>query len=305
MTVNTKVLAFNFLQASEDGYAIFTPEDVLIYCNDSYEDLYCFKNQAAIGKTFSELIYNAYEKNQGVRIEGTADTILEWIAIADSKRRKRTFRIFEVDMVDGRWMLFSEQVNEAGYLFVQTKNITRLKLLEQQLSSHVEELCELASYDSLTNLLNRRGLNKIFSGEVQSNQASLSQKGALIVLDVDDFKVINDTYGHSVGDSVLIHLAKVLKSLVRSHDLVGRIGGEEFVVYLVDTSIDLSKQIGERLVQTVAQTPIHIDGLEINITVSAGLCWRDNSPPFEELYREADSKLYKSKHSGKNMISFE
>jgi diguanylate cyclase (GGDEF)-like protein len=301
MTTDTKILAFNFLQTSEDGYAIFSPEDMLIYCNDTYEDLYCFKNQKAIGKTFTELIYNAYEKNQGVKIDGAADTILEWVAIADSKRRKREFRIFEVDMVDGRWMLFSEQVNESGYLFVQTKNITRLKVLEQQLNRHVEELCELASYDSLTNLLNRRGFNKIFSGI--SSQASAPQEGALIVLDVDDFKVINDTYGHSVGDSVLIQLAKILQSIVRPHDLVGRIGGEEFVVYLIDANIKLSQKIGERLVQTVAQTPINVEDFDIKITVSAGLCWRDNSPPFEELYREADTKLYKSKHSGKNMLS--
>ncbi len=301
VTIDTKALALNFLETSEDGYAIFSPDDVLIYCNDSYEDLYRYTNKSAIGKTFTELIQNAYEKNQGVKIEGTAETILEWVALAESKRRKREFRIFEVDLVDGRWMLFSEQVDKDGHLFVQAKNITRQKILEQQRNGHVEELCEVASYDSLTNLLNRRGFDKMFAA--LSSQSNDSQQGALVVLDVDDFKMINDTYGHAVGDNVLIELANLLKSLVRPHDLVGRIGGEEFVVYLTDSPSELASQIGKRLVQSIAQTPIILEELTMNITVSAGLCWRGKSASFEELYVDADTKLYKSKHSGKNKIS--
>lgn len=296
-----KALALSFLETSENGYAIFSPDDVLIYCNQSFEDLFCYRNKTAIGKKFIELVENAHEKNHGVKIESTTHGFDVSSELIGANRRKQDFRIFEVDLVDGRWMLFSEQVNDEDYLFVQCKSITRQKVLEQQLNGHVEELCEMASYDSLTNLLNRRGIDKMFAA--LASQPKESRQGALVVLDIDDFKVINDTYGHAVGDDVLIELGRLIKSFVRPHDLVGRIGGEEFVVYLTDSSAELASKIGQRLVESIAKTPIVLGNLQINVTVSAGLCWRDSLIPFDELYVDADTKLYKSKHSGKNKIT--
>jgi diguanylate cyclase (GGDEF)-like protein/PAS domain S-box-containing protein len=166
------------------------------------------------------------------------------------------------------------------------------ELLEKQ----SQELLEMATIDPLTGLLNRRELNnrsgRLFS-QAQRNKSSV----ALMIIDIDYFKNINDTYGHAFGDDVLQHLGKTLLKSHREHDVVARYGGEEFVLVLPDIDDANALNIAEKIRCDIETTKIN----GVNITVSIGVSInKDNKNEFDVLFKEADSALFKAKKNGRN-----
>jgi diguanylate cyclase (GGDEF)-like protein len=167
-----------------------------------------------------------------------------------------------------------------------------------------EELLEMATVDSLTGLLNRRELdNRASKALSQARRSKVSV--AVIVIDIDFFKKINDTYGHSFGDDTLKQLGNILLSRQREHDVVARFGGEEFVLILLDIDEKNAFKFAESLRVAIEETTIN----GINITVSIGISMNDNDNDdnnnydknqFEALFKEADTALYKAKGSGRN-----
>ncbi|MGK0250259.1 MAG: diguanylate cyclase (GGDEF)-like protein [Oleispira sp.] len=159
-----------------------------------------------------------------------------------------------------------------------------------------EELLEMATIDSLTGLLNRRELdNRASKALSQARRSKLSV--AVIVIDIDFFKKINDTYGHSFGDDTLKKLGKILLSRQRENDVVARFGGEEFVLILTDIDKKNAFKFAESLRITIEETKIN----GINITVSIGISLNhENANQFEALFKEADTALFKAKGSGRN-----
>ncbi|MFT4776563.1 MAG: diguanylate cyclase (GGDEF)-like protein [Oleispira sp.] len=159
-----------------------------------------------------------------------------------------------------------------------------------------EELLEMATVDSLTGLLNRRELDSRASKALsQARRSKLSV--AVIVIDIDFFKKINDTYGHSFGDDTLRKLGKILLSRQRENDVVARFGGEEFVLILMDIDKKNAFKFAESLRITIEETKIN----GINITVSIGISLNnEHSNQFEALFKEADTALFNAKDSGRN-----
>ncbi|MGK0405858.1 MAG: diguanylate cyclase (GGDEF)-like protein [Oleispira sp.] len=159
-----------------------------------------------------------------------------------------------------------------------------------------EELLEMVTVDSLTGLLNRRELdNRASKALSQARRSKLSV--AVIVIDIDFFKKINDTYGHSFGDETLKHLGKILLSRQRENDVVARFGGEEFVLILMDIDKKNAFNFAESLRMTIEETKIN----GINITVSIGISLNsEHANQFEALFKEADTALFKAKASGRN-----
>jgi diguanylate cyclase (GGDEF)-like protein len=159
-----------------------------------------------------------------------------------------------------------------------------------------EELLEMATVDSLTGLLNRRELdNRASKALSQARRSKLSV--AVIVIDIDFFKTINDTYGHSFGDDTLRKLGEILLSRQRENDVVARFGGEEFVLILMDIDKKNAFKFAESLRITIEETKIN----GINITVSIGISLNnEHSNQFEALFKEADTALFKAKGSGRN-----
>lgn len=293
----------NFIYESKDAYAVFSPDDKVIYCNDTLEDLFCFSQNEAIGKTFSELIINAYKQKQGIALNTNETSIEQWINQAQEKRRKRCSRMFEIDLVDGRWMLVTEQTDANGYVFLQAKNITRQKILETQLHDNLSKLNDIAMTDELTLIANRRSFIKSVNNLLSNDKKILPY--ALIAIDIDDFKAINDNFGHSVGDIVLKEVAKTLQQAIRPYDFVGRIGGEEFAIFLHDLDYETSKTVANRFVKCIFDTLIAHKSIEIRTSISAGLIWSDLKRSFESLYEKADEQLYEAKATGKNRLCSE
>nr|WP_089218589.1 GGDEF domain-containing protein [Sphingomonas laterariae] len=158
----------------------------------------------------------------------------------------------------------------------------------------------LADYDPLTNLRNRRAFLDA-GGAALDRSLDAGQSAAVMMLDLDHFKSINDQYGHRAGDEVLAAFASTLKNLVRAQDVVGRLGGEEFAVVLPDCTLVDAGAIAERINSALRSGPVGLeDGRSIQTTVSIGVHVERSEPNLENALGLADAALYHAKHNGRN-----
>jgi len=160
-----------------------------------------------------------------------------------------------------------------------------------------------AMNDGLTGLLNHKAFLNRFKEEL-SRSNRFNQDLGLIVLDLDKFKSINDTYGHLYGDFVLQEVSKIISSNVRTIDVVGRYGGEEFSVLLVNTNIEECRPMAQRMVDKIAQNTFLKDGIASNITISAGMAgFPSHSDQIKGLIELADKAMYTTKANGGNGVT--
>jgi diguanylate cyclase (GGDEF)-like protein len=157
--------------------------------------------------------------------------------------------------------------------------------------------------DALTQAYNRRYLDSIASEQLTLNQRR-GVNTALLMIDVDYFKAVNDAHGHSVGDVVLKHVVARIRACIRHGDVIARYGGEEFVVILTDIAAPRAVQVGEAICQEISNSPLYLDsGKLLSVTVSIGVA----RSPFDgktlpQLCLRADRRLYKAKQSGRNRV---
>lgn len=190
--------------------------------------------------------------------------------------------------------------------FVMTYFLLRTNRLRKQANEKLNQLnsklFELATTDSMTGLSNRRHFLKSAQKELLRQQRN-QFKTALLMIDIDYFKNVNDSYGHTAGDTVIKSVANHLKNNMRSYDLVGRFGGEEYVMMLVDCDIDLANEIAQRLCNQVAKQTIQYQKLNISITISIGLSQlNEEDVQIEQAIVRADKALYQAKHQGRNQV---
>lgn len=173
----------------------------------------------------------------------------------------------------------------------------RIKQLEQEL----DQVSELIQQDQLTGALNRRGLDEAFQREAA--RAELTQSPLCVaLLDIDNFKSLNDTLGHQAGDRALIRLSAVIKAALRPSDAVARYGGEEFIIVFPDTDLDAAASIVERLQRDLTKEFFLHDNERILVTFSAGVALRAPEESQEYVVGRADQAMYKAKKSGKNRV---
>jgi diguanylate cyclase len=162
-------------------------------------------------------------------------------------------------------------------------------------------MSELVREDQLTGSLNRRGLDDVFEREM----ARADRRGTplcIAILDLDDFKRLNDTYGHIAGDSALKHLVKIVKDTLRSMDVIARFGGEEFLILLPETSIEAASLTMTRLQRDLTRHFFMHDNEKVLITFSAGVALRRPHEDQNELVKRADKAMYQAKQTGKNRV---
>lgn len=172
-------------------------------------------------------------------------------------------------------------------------------LRHQQLKLANAQLDILASTDWLTDCLNRRAFT---AGATSLLATPTSQSGSLLVVDADHFKLINDRFGHEAGDVALQKLATALRAAVRKQDLVGRLGGEEFAVFLCDADYEMAVAAAERIRMGVAAIDFAPEGIACAISVSIGGATAVGDSKFADLFRVADKQLYGAKSAGRNRI---
>lgn len=170
-----------------------------------------------------------------------------------------------------------------------------------ELESRLEQMSELVREDQLTGSLNRRGLDDAFDREM-ARSARRRSPLCIALLDLDDFKRLNDTYGHSAGDQVLIHLVRVIKDTLRSMDVIARFGGEEFILVLPETPLDEAVQTVTRVQRELTKQIFMYDNQRLLITFSAGVALRAPNEDQQAMVKRADEALYKAKRAGKNRV---
>jgi diguanylate cyclase len=174
---------------------------------------------------------------------------------------------------------------------------SRIHELEKQL----EEMSELVREDQLTGSLNRRGLDDVFEREFARAERRNSPL-CIALLDLDDFKKLNDTYGHTTGDEALIHLVRVVKDTLRTMDVIGRFGGEEFLIVLPDTSLEEAAQTVTRVQRELTKRIFMYNNEKLLMTFSAGVALRQPGEDQTTMIQRADAALYKAKRAGKNRV---
>lgn len=194
--------------------------------------------------------------------------------------------IYEIDKLSSN---FNNLVKE---LDIRTNNL----IIEETKRIYHEKL---ANTDSLTGAYNRRYLNEFSITYLKINQREKSDL-SLLMIDLDDFKIINDTYGHKVGDEVIQSLVNISKILLRENDLIIRFGGDEFLILLPNTNIENAKLVALKLIDSIS---IYNKNKEISFTVSIGSSqFNENDKSIENMIKRADESLYEAKKMGKNCI---
>ncbi len=170
-----------------------------------------------------------------------------------------------------------------------------------QLQGRNDLLARLAAFDELTRLYNRRSFLEALTSTLERAEQRATPL-AVLLLDIDHFKLINDTYGHHVGDAALRELALRLAAPLRQNDIIGRYGGEEFSVLVHNITYEQAQIVADRLRKSVGSTPLAVEGRLISVTTSVGLAWTAgrSAPTGEQLLRCADSALYEAKRNGRN-----
>lgn len=165
------------------------------------------------------------------------------------------------------------------------------------------ELMDVASTDPLTACLNRRAFTALVDGYLDRlEQREKEARGALLVLDVDHFKAVNDTFGHDLGDEALKLIAGAIKASVREIDLVARLGGEEFGVFLPGLDPPRTNIVADRIRAAVGDAEFAPSGQPHKLTVSVGGATFDRRATFSDLYRQADQRLYAAKRAGRDRV---
>lgn len=172
----------------------------------------------------------------------------------------------------------------------------------RQLAIAHDDLMVLATTDGLTSCLTRRAFVTLVDGYLERVKREPYSFGALLVIDVDHFKSVNDRFGHEKGDEALRSIAGAIRSNLREIDLVGRMGGEEFGVFLPGVAPSVTRSIAERIRTAVNAVPFRPEGEPCHLSVSVGGATFDRFTTFTDLFRQADQRLYEAKGRGRDRV---
>ena len=279
------------LQKLGAGVIAVNMENDIVFINDAAAKMYGYQNASSFSATADELIL----KSESACSDAILNKLREMKMIGGNLSFEITTRQNEYKVKNILVETHVVDVFGGNRLAIFClADITNNKLLEK-------ELLHLSETDPLTGLSNRR------SGEQRTELLLLSKKaGMFCILDADHFKTINDTYGHSVGDKVLVAISKCLKKAFRELDIIMRMGGDEFSVFAVNIDTEEKARIClDRLVEEIRKTEVpELQGTSFSVSIGAVLCHPESGKVLDEYFKMADSVLYKSKEIRNNHYEF-
>ena len=215
-----------------------------------------------------------------------------------------TFALDTYSFTTGKWRWGSDPTNNFIFpLLIAPPFLFVLLNKMRQLAIAHHELFALATTDSLTSLLNRRAFTEMVDRYLErAEEAARPSSGALLAIDVDHFKAINDNFGHDMGDEALKLIADTISAAVRETDLVGRMGGEEFCVFLPGQPPERIRIVAERIRSAINEAVFFARGRRHCLSVSVGGVVFEHGTTFSDLYRGADERLYYAKRMGRNRV---
>lgn len=300
-TESTLPIATDILDILPNPVLVKNEKLEYVFINTAFENLFAVKRENVIGRLDAELFPNRQvsQCNGGdlrVLESGAIDEATETVFDSAGNTRETITRKNRLTTDDGQLYLVG--------IMHDVTDITRaniaLKASEVKLQEHAQKLAELASTDSLTGCANRRALSRD-ADTILMNQFSSS---ALLLVDLDNFKSINDLHGHEAGDTTLQHFAELVRQQLGQQDLFARIGGEEFVLLLVGATTDEALDKAECIRKQVAAADVKIDDRYLRYTVSIGVEFKPKgvSTQLESLLSSADKRLYQAKNQGRNRV---
>jgi diguanylate cyclase (GGDEF)-like protein/PAS domain S-box-containing protein len=221
-----------------------------------------------------------------------------WLHRPDIDQAAEKRATVEVESATGRtleidWLPIEHDGQRLGRVWL-LRDVSERKERERRLT-------ELAATDPLTGLPNRRSFLACLDTVLMDVQREPTRNSALLMIDIDHFKRVNDIHGHQIGDQVLRHAAQLIRSSLRQHDRAGRLGGEEFAVLLDDVDVETALVLAERLRSKLETNPATTDAGAVAVTISLGLSIVHGEDPARVL-GEADAALYRAKRSGRNRV---
>lgn len=285
----------NIYDSIIDPFVILDRNFKIIKVNNAYASL---KNKSA-----EELINRTCYRE----LEGR-DTVCDGCVIEKTfKTGDPSVKEKKIILSDGKeiWLelytypLYDEN-NQITHVIEYTRDITDKKRVEEQRKRMIEELERISRTDSLTGLFNRRALLELLEYNLKRSHRYKTPL-SVVLSDIDKFKSINDRFGHPVGDEIIKKVGRLIKDTLRASDLMGRYGGDEFLLILSDTSLEGAMELSERIRRIIEKSEIRInETLNIRVTLSLGVFECTNMRDVEEIIRLVDQALYASKKAGRN-----
>ncbi|MCL2815271.1 MAG: GGDEF domain-containing protein [Oscillospiraceae bacterium] len=281
---NEKTASGIVLKIMEDAMIILDSEWRFLCCNESANKL--FSSLASLPK--AESIKNSRDWPRELE---EVDKLTEIIFETEregaygpvSTYRANMNKIMDAKGMQLGWYIMIHDITEMNFLINQLKN--------------------LATTDSLTGVANRRSFLEKVEREIEMSMPDrLNTSNALIMYDIDDFKKVNDTYGHAAGDRVLCEVVEVIKKQLRSYDIIARYGGEEFVIFMPSSKDGSLNKIATRLCKAIEKHEIYYNGTRIPVTASFGAVQMPPGAQYEEAMLAVDEAMYEAKHNGKNQV---
>jgi diguanylate cyclase (GGDEF)-like protein len=297
-------LIIDAIESIPDAFGLFDAEDKLILCNQAYVKTFTlFDSFAEIkGTSFEDLVRSSLKFKGEVidpNFEGDEEA---WVARRAYHHRNPSDQGLVLQFASGKWLQVMERKTQSGGIVGIRTDVTSIKEAQNNIEKY-------AFYDSLTNLANRRlMLEKLeFARKAVVNNRGMC---SVLIIDIDHFKMVNDTRGHDFGDKVLIAFAERMVKTIRKTDVASRLGGDEFLVLLNDLSASYPSALKEvhaivdHLHKKLSE-PYIIDNKSYSITPSIGATFFSGTTnTINDLLKEADLALYEAKKSGRNTIQF-
>src|SRR3990170_778461 len=285
-----KAYADNIVKSVQSGLVVVTSDFNVFRVNPAFSSMFSLKAEEVEGRRIDDILPFA-DLKEAIRDAFRNGNESEDNVLETSSQGNRYFRI-SVSMIKP-----SESQETEGQALLVIEDITERKLTE-------EKIIRMANYDNLTGLPNRRLLMSYLS-QALTLVSRRALYAAILFIDLDRFKLINDTLGHSAGDELLKEVAERLKKCVRLSDTVGRLGGDEFIVLLPDIEqIDDVIIICNRI-QTIFDSPVRIGEQEVSVMMSIGISvYPTDGDDGETLLRKADVAMYRAKSDGKSCYRF-
>ncbi|MBZ4690208.1 diguanylate cyclase [Cereibacter changlensis] len=289
----------DLIRQSEDLFAVFDSEDRLRFANPAFCAAYhC---DPAGQPSWRQIMQENHIQRRGAVI-GTAD-IEGWLTSAAAHRGTSAYRAFELALHGGRWLWATETVTPDGRMLFYATDVSSLRSESRALRKERDAAQRASWTDPLTGVPNRRYVTERLE-EFLEHQRDEPEFGdhALAVLDLDHFKQVNDVHGHGVGDAVLVSFCRTVVNSVRTVDLFGRFGGEEFLLFMPNCRIEVARQRLEGLQDEIARSVNNVDHPSVAYTFSAGVVALRPDRDIHHSIRRADKLLYRAKEDGRACV---
>ncbi len=281
-----------FQNSIDAQFIIDTDTGKIIKANNAVFRIFGFNKEDIVNKDFSQLFPEQKLK--------TRKTLLDNFNIHDGVLVQEFLNV-KGDILNMEMILTIISWKDKMAILASMRDVSKRVKAEKELEKTYEKMKILSRIDPLTNLLNRRAMIEVIENEVIRFERN-KEPFVLIISDIDDYKKVNDTLGHDAGDFVLVSIADLMRSSIRKQDVIGRWGGDEFLLLLPQTDASGGKHVAMNLKRQIASTTFNFSGNDVFLTMTFGISEFKEKLGLKRCIKQADNALYKGKKDGKNKV---